>query len=104
MATTATKYLYDGLKTLVEKVNERLSDPDKEFRDSLIGNLREFCERLPRLNLTNDQQLEEYREEIVASLGQFEPDLLRSNDLVRQTVAERAREITEAMSAYMGVA
>jgi len=92
------KRLYD----VVWRMSERLSDPKKIFRDSLIGNIKELVELLPQLNLTNDPKLEEFRRQAQAKLSGFDPQTLRENRAYRGMAAQAAREIVADMQAYMG--
>ena len=43
-----------------------MADPKKVFRDSLVENARELCELLPKLNMTDDPNLEAIRKELTA--------------------------------------
>jgi hypothetical protein len=94
--------LWQRLYSAVMRMTERLSDPKKIFRDSLVGNLRELVELLPRLNLTGDAQLEELRRQVEERLAVHEPQTLRDNRGMRRQVADAAREIANSMQAYMG--
>jgi hypothetical protein len=51
-----------------------LSDPDKVFRNSLVGSPVELCNLLPHLNMTDDLLLEDMRREIEAKLINHSPD------------------------------
>jgi len=44
--------IWERLSQLIEKIEKTLGEPKKVFRDSLIENLSEFCELIPKLNLT----------------------------------------------------
>lgn len=72
------------------------------FSDTLITNLQEMCEQLPRLNLTGDPDLTELIEEVKTGLTGFLPEAVRGNDAVRQTLIERAAEIQRNMAGYYG--
>jgi hypothetical protein len=94
----------DAVKRLAEcvsKIHSRLSQPEAIFRDSLIGNARELCDALTRLNLTDDPTLESLRRqtEILAST---EPQTLRDAPDVRASVASEAQSILDAMQATYG--
>ena len=95
--------LYNRLFTAVSRMVERLSDDKAIFRDSLIINLRELCDLVPRLNLTGDANLEALRVRIEKSLALFEPDDLREDKALRASVAKIAAKIQNDMSAIMGV-
>ena len=90
--------LYDKVKHLAEKLN----DPKAIFRDSTVNHLVELCELLPRLNVMDDPNLEAMRQEVEAKLAGYNPDTLRADVKVRQTVATEANDIAAKMAAFMG--
>jgi hypothetical protein len=82
----------------------RLSHPDAVFRDTLITNLRDICDLLPNLNITDDPTLESARQRILAELYQADADLLRENPTVRASTARKAQSILDTMTGYFGAA
>ena len=97
MLTTMEQDLWRELGLLVKRVQERLSDPGKKFKDSLIANLRTFCETLPSWNLTEDAVLEQTRKSILEQIGSVDPQDLRENDNIRQGVAKKAASALESL-------
>jgi hypothetical protein len=97
----AMKSLWKKLYDSVNKVVERLSDPENKFKDSLINNLIELCEILPRLNITDDSNLENMRREVETRLCAYLPDALRSNTAERERAFKEAKNIMENMSGYL---
>ncbi len=94
----------DAVKRLAEcvsKIHERLAQPDAIFRDSLIGNARELCDILTRLNVSDDPALESLRRQ-TELLAVTEPQTLRDNPDVRVAVADEAQAILDAMTATYG--
>lgn len=89
------------LAECVSKIHERLAQPDAIFRDSLIGNARELCNILTRLNLADDSNLESLRRE-TELLAMAEQQTLRDNPDVRVETANRAQSILDAMTATYG--
>jgi hypothetical protein len=71
------------------------------FNDTLVENVREVCEIIPRLNFTADPKLEEYRQQVVAGLAAFEPQQLRDSETLRETIAARAEQIQREMAIFM---
>ncbi len=107
----AVKDLWSRLYDVTSHAAERLSSPDLIFRDSLIQNITDLCELLPRLNLTNDPALEAMRQRIESSLTMFMPDELRPKDsdkpgekiikeANRRETAEEARKILKDLEGY----
>jgi hypothetical protein len=95
----AWKRLYD----VVAKIADKCGTPDAIFRDSLIGNARDVCDTLRRLNVTNDADLEHMRARVERELVSRDPDELRDQPVVRQQTADRAAEIMRKMSSIYGV-
>ena len=94
--TDAWKRLHDCVK----HIQERTSQPDAIFRDSLIYNARELCDTLSRLNITGDKNLEAFRQEIENDLASNDPDTLRENDTLREDTATLADDILARMAEY----
>lgn len=99
---TAMGDLWRQLHVSVSKIAERLGDAKGVFRDSLISNLVELCELMPKMNVTGDKRLEEMRVEVVAKLTKQDTDVLRKNKVVRADAAQAANSILKQMEAYMG--
>lgn len=85
--------LYEELYKLVSKIKETTALKDKIFRDSLISNLKEFCERLPNLNITNDIRLKNLSKECKEQLATIDPQDLRENKYYRERKSKKADEI-----------
>jgi hypothetical protein len=90
--------LYQAIKHMVEKLRDR----DSIFRDSLVGNIAELCDVLPRLNLTGDSNLAKMIDEARLYLGSLDPEALRRYELERKLAADKAEDILSKMSAYVG--
>jgi hypothetical protein len=60
-----------------------------------------MCALLPRLNFTDDPNLEAMRAEVEAKLIGHHPDALRNNLDLRQDTAAEAADIMKRMSVFM---
>jgi hypothetical protein len=89
--------LFDRVKHMAEK----LADPKAIFRDSMVENARELCALLPKLNFTDDPQLEAMRQQVEGSLIKH-PEALRNDPDLRRDTAAEAKKIMDAMSVFMG--
>lgn len=87
----AVKHCWTRVREVVEHIQERLSDKDKTFRDSLIQNALELVEILPALNITNDPELARIGLEVKDIL--VPAQRLRDDDSLRSATAARAAEI-----------
>jgi hypothetical protein len=99
----AMQDLWDRLYKQVEHMTEKLSDPKAIFRDSMVDNARELCSLLPRLNFTDDPNLENLRQQVEANIARHHPDALRNDPDLRQDTAAEAKAIMEKMKTFMGV-
>jgi len=98
----AMRDAWTRLDACVGKMNERLSDEDAIFRNSLVGNLRDLVDVLSRLNVTGDADLEAMRRRVEKELTTVEPDTLREDAKVRADIAQKAAEIQKDMAAFFG--
>ena len=98
----ATRDLYVRLNDVVGRVAEKLSDKDAIFRDSLVENVVELVNLLPKLNVGNDPKLSELGKETKKKLCALEPEALRKDAKVRSKAAEDAKAILDKMSSYIG--
>lgn len=89
--------LFDVVKHAVE----RLSKPDAIFRDTLITNIREACQTLPKLALVKDADFDAFVEQVSRNLANAEPSILREEPQYRAETARKAAEIARKMAAFM---
>ena len=99
--TNAMKDVWQRLFDRVKHMAEKLADPKAIFRDSMVENAREICALLPRLNFTDDPNLEALRQQVEASLIKH-PEALRNDPDLRRDTAAEARAIMDKMSVFMG--
>lgn len=104
----AERFLWSEMAEHVGHIQERLAaygrDGDGKvvgrFTDSLIGNMRALCERLARLNVTGNSDIEAMRRRIIAGLCVHDPSELRSDEALRASVKDEATRIAEAMAQF----
>jgi hypothetical protein len=85
--------LYERVKDIVEKVHERLSDPENIFRDSLVDNVAQLVGVLPDLNIFDDPVLKEVQMKMSNELLITNAQRLRDDPEVRKQVANSAFDI-----------
>jgi hypothetical protein len=98
---TAMQEVWQRLFDKVKHIAEKCADPKAIFRDTMIENAREMCELLPRLNITDDPNLEALRLEVESKLIHH-PDAIRNNPDLRRDTATEAKKIMDAMGVFMG--
>jgi hypothetical protein len=97
----AMKELWTRLHGVASKMAEALADPKRRFHDTLVGNVKELVEVLPRLNLTEDKALAEMTDKVRKQLTKHTADTLRDNPDTREAVAKRAKELADKMASFV---
>jgi hypothetical protein len=98
---SAMKDVWNRLFERVQHMADKLADPNGIFRDSMIENAREICALLPRLNFSDDADLEAMRMEVETKIARFHPDALRNDPDLRRDTAAEAKAIMDKMSVFM---
>lgn len=99
--SVAMQEVWQRLFDKVKHIADKCADPKAIFRDTMIENARELCELLPRLNITDDPNLEALRLEVESKLIHH-PDAIRNNPDLRRDTATEAKKIMDAMGVFMG--
>jgi hypothetical protein len=80
----AWKKLHDAIVDMVE----RLAKP--KFHNTVVENIKAITDVLPELNLANDPQLNEMRDQVIEKLCHYTPQQLRENVNIREDIARQA--------------
>ena len=87
----------EELHKLVTHLSERLSGQQdgkpKVFRDSAVENLTEFFSRFRQLNIRSSEQLDELVGQCQDVVQGVEPQSLRDNQVLRQTVVQELGDV-----------
>jgi hypothetical protein len=104
-----TRELWQRLYKVVSHMSERMTeynaaeDGNKpRLYDSMITNVVEIVDVLPKLNIAGDTELDRMAIEIRKSLV-VDPQELRKSETMRSDAAKAAADIAQRMAAYMGV-
>lgn len=100
--TLATRDVWQRLFERVEAIARQCGNPKGRIFDSMLEHARDLCDLLPRLNISDDPNLEAMRQEVEGKLASLSTDALRSDPSVRQTAADDATAIMDKMRAFMG--
>ena len=100
--------LYRRLAEAVERVSERLQEDDDGkplvFRDTMISNIRDLVDVVPRLNIFGDHRLASLCEQVKDRIAGVEPDSLRPSGafdpVVRAQVKRDADALMEQFAGY----
>ena len=93
--------VWGRLAEIVGHYSATMNEKDKIFRDSTVRNLEEIVELLPDLNILDDPQLEQIRQQIEAKLVGVDPKDIRKDESVRAQVGKEASQIMDAMKGFM---
>ena len=100
--------LYRRFGEAVERVSERLQEDDNGkplvFRDSMISNIRDLVDVVPRLNIFGDDELARLCEQVKDKIASVEPDALRPSKtfdpVARARVKRDAGDLMEKFAGY----
>ena len=104
--------LYRRLGEAVERVSERLRDDENGkplvFRDTMISNIRDLVDVVPRLNIFGDDELARLCEQVKNRIARVEPDALRPSrtfdPVARARVKRDADALMEQFAGYFAPA
>lgn len=93
----AMRTAWDKLHATLTGMSEKLTEPEGEkaklFHSTFITNVREMCELLSHLNITNDPTLEQARRELDKAIGTMDVDDLRSDVGARADLKARVDQV-----------
>ena len=96
-----TEDLWVRLKGVVSHLIERLNEPESRFHASLVTNIGDLVDLLPRLNVNQDEELNHFAEEIKSRLCGFTARDLKKNEILRAATANDAAQILGEMDAVL---
>ena len=96
-----TEDLWVRLKDVVSHMVERLKEPESRFHASLVTNVFELVDLLPRLNVNQDEELNRFAQEIKDRLCGFTACDLKKNEILRVATANDAAQILTEMDAVL---
>lgn len=97
----AKQEVLSRMLTTVKHLVDRLSDPEKIFRDATVENLKELVNDIPALNVTDDPDIEALAQELKLKICAYHPDTLREDKVERQNAVDAAQEILNRMMGIM---
>jgi hypothetical protein len=95
--TRGTEDLWRRVREAVAHMVDRLSEPDSRFHGSLVTNVLDIVEILPRLNVNGDADLNRFADQIKQRLCNYSAQDLKKHDLLRVTTAADAANIVAQM-------
>lgn len=92
-----TEGLWKRMREVVAHMVDRLNDPESRFHGSLVTNVLDLVEILPRLNVSGDHDPNRFAEQIRDRLCNHSAQELKKHDLLRVTTAADAANIVAEM-------
>ena len=83
--------LIDRAKDAVSRMIETLKVPDKGFHGTMIGNIEELSELLPKMNFMNDTHINDVSTMLKTLV--VNEDMLKNNKSFRNEIYVKAKEI-----------
>jgi len=101
----AEQAFIEELARVVSHLTERLAGRDdgqpKIFRDSAVGNLREFFDRFQSLNIRSNDQLDALVAQCQQIVGGVEPQALRDDGGLRQQIATQLSGVQSVLDGLL---
>jgi hypothetical protein len=95
--TRGTEDLWKRLREVVYHMVDRLNEPESRFHASMVTNVCDLVEILPRLNINGDPDLNRLADEVRQRLCNYSSQDLKKHDLLRVTTATDAADIVAQM-------
>jgi hypothetical protein len=99
--TRGTEDLWKRLREVVSHMVDRLNEPESRFHATLVTNVLDMVEILPRLNVNGDTDLNRFAEQVKDRLCNYSAQDLKKHDLLRVTTAADAANIVAEMDGLL---
>lgn len=83
------------------RINPTTDKVEGNFRSTLVTNIEELADLLPKLNFTNDPALDRVAAELKAKLCQYDADTLKGHESKRVETLAAADAILASMGGYL---
>jgi hypothetical protein len=95
--------LWMRLYEVTNHMASRLADPEARFHGTLVSNVSDLVELLPRLNIVGDPNLAVLTEQVRRQLCQHSAELLRNSPATRQQTAASAASIARTIAGVLAI-
>jgi len=96
------KEMLDPISSYVSKLSIPIGEKGAVFRDSLVENVNELVNRLPKLNINNDPEITRIINDVKAVVETYSMTGLRESPIMRENAREKMARIQKDLSAFMG--
>jgi hypothetical protein len=99
-ATHVIKEMLAPMKDAIEKLSVPIGDKGSVFRDTLIDNIVNVAERMNKVNLSDDPDVQESIDDLRSLVHTYanNKDVLRSSQSVREKAANQIEDLVSQMS------
>lgn len=93
--------MIEPVRAMAVKLAEQPKEGKEDicFRDSLVGNVKDIAELVPKLNISGDAAIDQFAADMLA-LTRYSPDVLRKDKATRTEAAKLADETMKRLSGY----
>jgi len=96
-----TKDLWSRLTDVVAHMVDKLNEPESRFHASLVTNVFDLVDLLPRLNVNQDGELNRFAAEVKDRLCNFSAPDLKKNEILRAATLSDATQILSEMDTVL---
>jgi hypothetical protein len=93
----ANEHIITSLHECILAIHERLCNSENVFRDTLITNLEDLCDLIPKMNIAGDPKINELADVAKKKLTKWDPAVLREVETIRKDVSKEAKKILKGM-------
>lgn len=86
---------------MIKRLNDVEVNDGKGIRDSMIKNISELAELIPKLNITNNYDIDGIAQQLRNEIASLSADDLRENQSTRIAAKQSAKDILNKISAYI---
>jgi hypothetical protein len=98
---TAAADVWRRMAETVSYFQARMADPKAVFRDSTVNNIGDLLDLVPGLNVLDDPQIEQVRQQIAKAFGTLDAKDIRKDPVHRAELAGEAGKIMDTMAGFM---
>jgi len=97
----ANQHIITSLHECIFAIHERLCVDENVFRDTLITNLEDLCDLIPKMNIAGDATINELAADAKLKLAKWDPAVLRDVPSIRKDVSNEAKKILKGMEGLL---
>lgn len=96
------KEMLEPVSRYVSKLAVPIGEKGSIFRDTLVENVTELVDRLPRLNIARDPDVQRMLDDIKAVVTSYSMTELRESPITREAARAKMAQVQANLAAFMG--